>query len=700
MKKRICIAFVVFLIVGALTAGSFAETADKPSYECGDFTYELLDDGTARITKWNGTEGELVIPDVLDGYAVTCLGTGAVTGESEVLELASIHFPSQQITIESWAFQKCIIDELILSDNLIIESGAFYSCTVYNLTMPDTLENIDRGAFSACRIDMETFPDHYEVLDSYSFCGTSPVKIHFPANLKQIGDEALEHLSNLSIRFSFIIPDGVESVGNESLARNNWYSITIPQSMRTIGDQAFSYSKIIRLEIPDGVISIGDAAFGNNVLLEEVFLPETTEELGANPFRNCNQLKYIYVSPDNESLASIDGVLFSKADKKLVSYPIGKPKYDYEVDNTRPGGTYGLYNGEEEKAEAVEEREDGTVYGAGTQEDGKSKQSDTQDPSVYTAPEGTKIIGASSFENSKNLRVVLLPTTVEAIEENAFKGSTIKEMMFPNGLMRIGNSAFQSCSNLSHIDVPDSVKDIGEGAFAGCPIEEIAFPDSVQSMGDNPMENCRQLQRIEVSPDHAYLATIEGVLFSKPDKRLICYPMAKGEQEYTVPQGIKIIGRTAFYDCDVLTTIIFPNGLEEIQDDAFRDSDGLTAIDLPNTIGRIGERAFYDCDSLASITLQEGIKEIGNRAFGDCVALEEVEIPEGVESIGSYAFSGCKSLQAITLPESAETIGDDAFSGCSEELVITVVRDSYAMEYCKEHGLKYTYSEVNDWLNG
>ena len=71
-----------------------------------------------------------------------------------------------------------------------------------------------------------------------------------------------------------------------------------------------------------------------------------------------------------------------------------------------------------------------------------------------------------------------------------------------------------------------------------------------------------------------------------------------------------------------------------------------------------------------------------------------------VTAIGDKAFSCCTSLVSVTSPDSVTTIGDNAFSGCFNLTSVTVGRNSYALEYCKEHDLPYTYSDANDWLNG
>ena len=61
------------------------------------------------------------------------------------------------------------------------------------------------------------------------------------------------------------------------------------------------------------------------------------------------------------------------------------------------------------------------------------------------------------------------------------------------------------------------------------------------------------------------------------------------------------------------------------------------------------------------------------------------------------AFSSCSRLTSITLPDRVTNIGKVAFQRC-DNLTITVPRNSYAAQYCKENNLNYTYPDVNEWL--
>ena len=244
---------------------------------------------------------------------------------------------------------------------------------------------------------------------------------------------------------------------------------------------------------------------------------------------------------------------------------------------------------------------------------------------------------------------------VTSIGDEAFAGrDSLTSITLPDSLMSIGNDAFAGCESLLSITLPDSLESIGDGALSGCVLlESIMLPDSLTSIGMNPFIGCNSLAKIKVSPDHPTLATINGVLFNKTEKKLLCYPGACEQKSYAVPNGITSIGDGAFYFCDFLTSVT-----------------------LPSTVTSIGDSAFAACRFLSSITL-----------------------PDGLTSIGEKAFVWCESLSNITLPGSLTSIGEGAFNFCPDELTFTVVRGSWAASWCKETGEEYTYTDSLDWLN-
>ena len=74
------------------------------------------------------------------------------------------------------------------------------------------------------------------------------------------------------------------------------------------------------------------------------------------------------------------------------------------------------------------------------------------------------------------------------------------------------------------------------------------------------------------------LATIDGVLFNKVEKRLLKYPRENSTTSYSIPEGVTSIGEEAFYGCENLTNITIPEGVTSIGEDAFSECENLTIL--------------------------------------------------------------------------------------------------------------------------
>ena len=83
--------------------------------------------------------------------------------------------------------------------------------------------------------------------------------------------------------------------------------------------------------IPQGITAIESSAFYDCKFLTRVTIPDSVEQIGTNPFTVCSALKSISVSPEHPYFATIDGVLFRKADKALISYPAGISSSTYTI---------------------------------------------------------------------------------------------------------------------------------------------------------------------------------------------------------------------------------------------------------------------------------------------------------------------------------------------------------------------------------
>ncbi len=207
---------------------------------------------------------------------------------------------------------------------------------------------------------------------------------------------------------------------------------------------------------------------------------------------------------------------------------------------------------------------------------------------------------------------------------------------------------------------------------------ELPIPDELDgatvSHIDSNFFHFSHVTAFTVSPTHPYFEVVDGVLFSKADKRLIAYPSHKKAAAYAIPEGTKIIGEDAFSHCENLTSITIPDSVREIRDSAFAFCTALTSICIPNSVTSISDSMFFYCVALTSVTLPDSVTSIGFQVFSYCSNLTSLKIPDSVTSIGSQVFSYCYNLTSLKIPDSVTNIDANPFYGC-DQLVLSLSPD-------------------------
>lgn len=72
-------------------------------------------------------------------------------------------------------------------------------------------------------------------------------------------------------------------------------AVKIPDGVRVVGNMAFEGSRITAAELPGSLREIRPFAFAHT-LLREVELPESLEQVDAHAFRECGQLRQVYIA--------------------------------------------------------------------------------------------------------------------------------------------------------------------------------------------------------------------------------------------------------------------------------------------------------------------------------------------------------------------------------------------------------------------
>ena len=319
-------------------------------------------------------------------------------------------------------------------------------------------------------------------------------------------------------------------------------------------------------------------------------------------------------------------------------------------------------------------------------------------------------IGYNAFRECDALTSVTIPDSVTVIKEHAFDDcSNMTDVAIPGSVTSIGDSAFRECDALTSVTLPDGILSIGAMAFYSCDeITSIDIPKSVTTIGDEAFNCCNNLNSLTVNANNSNYSTENDVLFDKEKTLLIQYLRAKRKTSYSIPDTVREIGYSAFYNSSNLKSIWLPNNLESIADKAFCGCSSLTGITIPNGVTAIGNEAFASCSKLLTVAIPDSVTSIGNDAFKPCTSLISITvgdnneyyasdngvlydkkqkalllypsannnnsyvIPDGVMTIGKMAFYSCKSLTDVTIPDSVTSIGNNAFASCSALTSITI----------------------------
>lgn len=146
---------------------------------------------------------------------------------------------------------------------------------------------------------------------------------------------------------------------------------------------------------------------------------------------------------------------------------------------------------------------------------------------------------------------------------------SVKRIVVNEGITSLRMGAFSGLSNVVSVDLPQSLTTIEYTAFTRCTsLKEITIPSNTSDVRANAFQECTALQNIYVDSQNAWYRSVDGVLFTKDMKTLLCFPYSRSGS-YQVPDGVTELDFCSFSWCGKLNSVTIPESVVKINNSTF-----------------------------------------------------------------------------------------------------------------------------------
>lgn len=617
--------------------------------------------------------------------------------------------------------------------DFVVVEGKGYSCVGFHtgievpteIAIPDMINNqpvvdIAANAFknNATAVSV-TMGDHVESIGKEAFYGVKlATSIHLSTSLKSIGEAACRAMKAVT---SLEVPGSLEVVSKDAFnGLSSCSSLKLNEGIKTICATAFYGMQITKLDIPDSVVQIigtknssfredqnyyGSSPFQSCKLLTEVHIGAGLKDINEGDFNaTLTGLQRWTVSENSPYFTAVDGILYSKDMKTLVSVPM-----EWCVENEA-----GEADLEKSETFTVKDGVETIDYRALN-----ANNSATRYIKKIVIGKDVKTIQGEAFKGRKSCEFDWSKNIVlNYIGYQAFYYSELTEAILPESLTFVGDRAFASCSKLVNVRLGRAMTHFGDDMFASSTKVVVSFPedadyhiegemiynkDVTKALYFNGTKNNPKVKEIVIPSTVTEIAdgflknvkitslTLNDTLSKVGEKAF--YNLSKAAiKKITIPADA-VVGASAFYGlslleevdyqakelatslfqkCTKLAKVTLSNEITSIPKDCFYGTSGLKEINLPTALTTIEGDAFNGNAALTNLSLPSSLTTLEDGALEKMTALTSIEVPASVTKFGTDMFSGCSALANVVLHNPLTALPDSTFDGCSKLKSVTL----------------------------
>lgn len=392
--------------------------------------------------------------------SITKIGQSAFFGDKS---LTDINLSQNLKTLSGYVFYNCTnLTEVILPDGILsIEGAAFNNCKkLQSIYISKTVTSIASSSFintsNLTTINIDPENNNFEFSNGILFNKDKTKMLilldsAITSNTFYV-PEGIQTLSNEISRFTNIttlyIPSSVESLSSSAINNTITSVIIDSENKNYTSDGKFIYSKdgkrVIRyyanessVTLNEGIEYIENNAFKNKENLTIINLPNSLKSILSEAFSGCKNLTSLDLGENISNFTSM-----SIYNSGIENVTINENNPNYSVINGA------LYN------------KDGTVFISPLKKLGTI--------TTYEIPSGVKTISTYAFHNQNKMTSIILPNTLEKIENSFNYCTSLTKIEIPSSVVSISSSCFANCgNNLSQIIVHKSAGSIS-GSPWGC----------------------------------------------------------------------------------------------------------------------------------------------------------------------------------------------------------------------------------------